>query len=201
MLLCKTALAASLVTNGDFSANAAGFTTFPGYANSGSNPSTITGWTYSGAVQFGINGDGLTNPFGPGNRSAATYYAFIQRTGQLSQALALTADTTYDISFLAAARNNNNALGRVTVADNSTTFYDSGLNAWSNSAFESVSSQFTTGSTLDGPVLITLINDSPNADLTVDYADVIVEVAPIPEPSSLLLLGLGAFSTLLLRRR
>src|ERR1700722_13355195 len=44
---------AQVLTNGDFSANAAAYTTFPGYSG-GSNPAAPTGWTIAG-TNIGVN--------------------------------------------------------------------------------------------------------------------------------------------------
>ena len=166
---------ANIVLNGDFADNAAAFTTYPGYVG-GSNPSVVESWTHSGTGNRGINGDGIQTPFSPSDRSAATYFAFLQRSGsQLSQDLSgrLSPNSTYRISFIASSRAGNpTALGRVTVGDDTATFYDSGAQQWSSAAFQSVTAEFTTGSFFGGPVVITLRNDSPTGDLTVNYSDV-----------------------------
>ena len=158
--------------NGDFSVNTAEFNTSPGYLGGG-NPATIYAWTHNGTGNAGINGDGISTPFSPVDRSAATWFVFLQDAGsQISQNLSssLEPDTTYRISYVAASRAGNAAaLGRVTVADASSTFYDSGVQQWSTAAFESVSAEFTTGASFDGPVVVTLRNESPSGDLTVDY--------------------------------
>ena len=202
MIFFSGSASANVVTNGDFSSNAAGFgAAFPGYRQAGGpNPAEIDNWTHSLAGNAGINGVGLHNPFGPSDKSAATYYAFVQGAGSpgstLSQTISLAPNTTYDISFLAAARASNpNASGTVTVADNSTTYYTSGNQAWSNAAFQAVAAQFSTGASFDGPVVIRLANTSPAGDNTVVYSNVVIT----PEPSSLALLGLGGL--LVARRR
>jgi len=191
----NSAQAASLVLNGDFSSNGAAFTTDPGYLG-GSNPTSIVNWTFNGSGTAGINGDGtpIDDPFGPADDTAASFYAFIQGNGQsLSQTLTLSTNTQYDVTFLASIRTGSahaGAKGQVTIADNSTTYYDSGSTVWSNAAFQTVAGQFTTGSSFEGPVVITLANTSPSdGDYTVNFAN--VSVVGVPEPSSLALLGLG----------
>ena len=175
---------ASRVRNGDFSANAAGFTDYPGYVG-GNNPASVAEWTFSRISDgsMGINGVGLWTPFGPGNQSAATYYGFLQSGGtQFSQDLSgrLQAQRSYRISYLAASRaGNNSALGRVMVGDDAGTFYDSGQQQWSSAAFVSVSADFTTGASFDGPVQITLSNESGSGDLSVNYSD--VSIVQIPD--------------------
>ena len=193
--------AANVVTNGDFATNATSFSDFPGYADNSGNPAEIPDWTYTGSVQRGVNGTlaGMHNPFGPTDKSAASTWAFVQQAGSISQTIVLQANTTYDISYLAASRSNNpDARGQVTVSDNSTTYYDSGGQHWNRTAFQAVASQFSTGASFDGPVVITLINTNSIAgDNTVNYSDVVVEA--VPEPGSLALLTLGGL--LIARRR
>lgn len=174
----------SRVRNGDFSDNAAEFTEYPGYVG-GNNPAAVAEWIFSnnGAGNKGINGDGLSTPFGPSNQSAATYYGFLQSGGtQFSQDLSgrLQAQRSYRISYLAASRaGNSSALGRVTVGDDAGTFYDSGQQHWSTAAFVWVSADFTTGASFDGPVVITLSNESITGDQSVDYSD--VSIVQIPD--------------------
>lgn len=162
-----------LVFNGDFSGNAVAFTNYPGYVGVG-NPSSIEAWIDVGGS--GINGDGLFRDFGPVTQSAVNYFAFLQGSGtQLRQDIGerLAPNTTYKISYLAANRAiNPSALGRVTVADFGTTYYDSGIQPWSAIAFQLVSAEFTTGASFDGQVLITLRNDSPAGDNTVVYSNI-----------------------------
>jgi len=173
-----SANANNIVLNGDFSSNGASFTNFPGYTG-GSNPAAIDDWTKTGGGQVGVNGVGIHNPFGPANKSAATYYGFLQNSAaSLTQTVTgLSPNTTYYVSFVAANRNRSadaDAQGRVLLADNSNTYYDSGSNTWSTAAFQTVSAEFTTGSSIDGPVVLTLSNESPAGDKTVDYSNIVV---------------------------
>jgi autotransporter-associated beta strand protein len=174
-------LAQNAVLNGDFSSNGALFTNFPGYPG-GPNPAAIDNWTkVSAGGNFGINGVGISNPFGPLDKSATTYYAFLQSPGTVAaQDVILQPDTTYDISFLAGNRNGNAAAeGSVIVEDASETYYDSDITNWGTSAFQLVSAQFTTPATIDGTVTITLYNDSPAGDNTVCYSNIsIAEFVP-----------------------
>jgi hypothetical protein len=179
-----TTMDVSRVRNGDFADNATGFTEYPGRIG-GNNPASVAEWAFSRISDggMGINGDGLSTPFGPSNQSAATYYAWLQNGGtQFSQDLSgrLQAQRSYRISYLAASRaGNNSALGRVTVGDDTGTFYDSGQQQWSSAAFVSVSADFTTSASFDGPVVITLSNESASGDLSVDYSA--VSIVQIPD--------------------
>ncbi|MDB2358191.1 Ig-like domain-containing protein, partial [Opitutales bacterium] len=171
---------ANIVLNGDFADNASGFTTYPGYVGFGANATSIPGWSYSntGVGNKGINGDGIHTPFSPSNRSAVTYFAFLQHgSSQFSQDLTgrLAPNSRYRISFKAANRNgDSSALGQVAVGDDSTTFYDSSVQSWSTAAFQSVTAEFTTGASFDGSVQVTLRNatDESVGGVTVNYSDV-----------------------------
>ena len=110
--LLTMSTSANTVVNGDFSSNAALFTTFPGYVG-GANPAAIDNWIHAGGSNRGINGVGISNPFGPTDKSAATYYGFIQGTGgTLSQTLTLSANTAYDISFSSRQSKRQRRCGR-----------------------------------------------------------------------------------------
>jgi hypothetical protein len=198
VLTATSVNAANVVMNGDFSSNAALVSNYPGYRG-GLNPAEIDNWTSLGTT--GINGDstGIAQPFAPADHGAVTDFVFLQNSGAVvTQIMSLTANTTYDISFLAANRNGNTlASGRVLVADDSATYYDSGFNIWGTAGFQAVATQFVTGASFDGAVVLTLSNDSLPGDNTVDYSNVVIEA--VPEPTSLALLGMG--SVLLLRRR
>lgn len=173
---------ANIVLNGDFSDNGALFTTWPGYVG-GSNPSLVTQWSYSntGVGNKGI-GDtsrgGGNNPFAPSSYTNVDYYALLQHgSSQFSQDLTgrLEPNSTYRISFMVAKRKSDpSAVGQVTVGDDSTIFYDSGVQPWSTAAFELVTAEFTTGASFDGPVEVTLLNATAEevGGVTVDYTEV-----------------------------
>lgn len=178
------ALMESKLVNGDFAANATEFSTNNGYRGL-ENPFLIQGWSFrmdglEGAT--GINGTGIYQTFGPSEQSTTGYYVFLQHGGtHLSQNLSgrLRPNRTYNINYLAANRSiNPGAMGRVRIADENTIYYDSGDRIWSNTAFESRSEYFTTDSTFEGPVILTLSNVSDEYDQTVNFRNVsVVEVS------------------------
>ncbi|MEM7473927.1 MAG: PEP-CTERM sorting domain-containing protein [Planctomycetota bacterium] len=182
--------------------NAALFTTFPGYLG-GPNPAAATDWTAAGGPTIGVNGTlaGMHDAFGPTDNSAATTWGFLQGVGtSYSQTITLSANTNYDFSFLAGNRfSDMDATGRVTIADNATTFYDSTSTNWGNTVFQLVNAQFMTGAMISGDVVLTLSNTSPAGDNTVNYSNLILTA--VPEPNSFSLFFLGGIGILMRRRK
>ncbi len=102
----------NLVTNGDFSANAAKYRTAPGYSGK-TNPNSPTGWalpataTSKFAVAVGVNGSdtGVGTPFGPTSSAAVKDFAFMQGGANcISQRVTTTAGQAYTLTYEAAAR-------------------------------------------------------------------------------------------------
>jgi hypothetical protein len=181
-----TVAAQEQVVNGNFTANAAQFTTWPGYVGSGANPANITGWTevvdLSGGI--GVNGAGtVTSVFGPANSGGLTF-AFIQSadTKGLAQNLpGLAPNTSYTLAFQAAGRSQpgeSNDTFRVQLGESAIVFTDTGALAANNSAFQSYGLSFTTPAAFYGTPSITLYNLSPGGDHTVDFANVSVQAMP-----------------------
>ena len=176
---------ATVIVNGDFSANAAAFTNSPGYTG-GANPVTISNWlNYFNAPQQGLNGarTGVGNTFGPTNTGGRTY-AFIQSAQTLlGQYLTLAPSTKYRLDYEVAARAGQAAKYRVMVApsDSSGTsglYYDSGVTAGNSAAFDHVTAYFTTPSALGASPNIQLWNSSDTGDSTISYANVSLSVTP-----------------------
>jgi hypothetical protein len=110
------------ISNGDFSANAASYTVFPGYSGTttrGTNPSTITDWTevessnyigLNGTISSGEAAGGPENEFGPQSYSINTggsvqEYAFIQHnSAALEQSFDVVAGQTYQLLYDAGVR-------------------------------------------------------------------------------------------------
>ena len=114
------------VANGDFEANASAFVSFPGYLGGGSNPNSITGWTYTAtAGNGGINpGNGAGAPFRD-NGDNSTNVAFIQNIGSLSQTVTgLTVGQLYELAFDYNERSTNGGGTTVTATMAGQTFTD-----------------------------------------------------------------------------
>lgn len=108
---------AAIVENGDFSADANLFDTWPGYVTGGSNPlsggtnpAAIPGWTWNGLQGVGLNGMDTTGRlavFGPSQQklSPDRNWAFLQGEGAaLSQIIKVTPGVTYTVNFEASGR-------------------------------------------------------------------------------------------------
>lgn len=193
-----SAAAQNLVANGDFTANAAAFVNSPGYVGGG-NP-TISEWIDIGTY-LGLNGDGtgVGSPFAPGSFTGT--FAFLQGPGmELDQALALAPNTTYSLSFEAASRAGYpTGTFAVDVVDGASTLVTSGNLLGDQSGFDLYTYSFTTPATLTAPT-IQLLNNSGSGDVTVDFANVMVQ--EVPEPATMALAGLGGLALFWqLRRR
>ena len=102
--------AAGTVKNGDFSANAAAYTSFPGYSAS-PNPADPTGWAGVNGVNGPDTGFYKTTsnnmPFAPARSGSAGVrdFAFMQGTGNyVSQTVATVPGQTYTLTYYGAAR-------------------------------------------------------------------------------------------------
>ena len=166
------AQAVDLVTNGDFSANAAAFTNGNGYFNEGGvNPASAPNWTTTGS---GINGTSTTtsNAFAPANNVPS--FLFMQGDVMASQALGTVGGTNYLFSFDAAARNGNTA-GISAFADNTqaaSLVIDGSLGWLSQNAFQ----RYAFGFTATGAQTIQF-NSSGTGDHTTDLTKVSVTAA------------------------
>jgi hypothetical protein len=182
IVLASTSLdAVNLVSNGDFSSNAASYVTWPGYTGGGGNPAAIDNWTKSGVGGAGLNGTGTTfagAPFAPSATTGVNTFAFLQNgsPNALSQAIALQANTKYKITWDAGSRAGNTiTLGRVQIGDNSNVLFSSGNTTWSSTDFNTYTGTFKTGASFDGSPTVQLYNLSVGGDKTVDYSNIVIE--------------------------
>ncbi|MGC8625106.1 MAG: DUF642 domain-containing protein [Phycisphaerae bacterium] len=131
MLAVGTAQA-NMIKNGNFSANAAAYTTSPGYPNS-PNPAAPTDWTVAYVSGTGINGPDTgfyaTNgaPFAPSSTAGVRDFAFMSGPPTnypqsfLSQTVATTAGQAYTLTYEAAGRTGDTPIGVLDVVIEDTT--------------------------------------------------------------------------------
>jgi hypothetical protein len=180
---------ATFVSNGDFTANSASFTSFPGYIAFGANPATITDWA---GANFGPDGFNVGinpasgSPFAPSGDDGRTF-AFIQDSGTLTQVLSLLPSTSYTLE-LDIAKRSGNAGAMDYIPDPGSLGVDTG---WTTYSFD-----FTTPATITGQVRLVLFQLA-DGDLTAGFSNVSV----IPEPNSLAMLAFGMISLWLFRRK
>jgi len=172
--------AQNLVVNGNFTNNATAFVTWPGYVGSGSNPTNVPGWTQvAGSGGYGVNGAGtVTSVFGPASTGGNTFL-FIQAssTAELLQNLpALATNTTYTLSFLAAARSGESGdMFMVQIGDQSGSYVNTGAIVANNSIFQYFTYTFTTPANFNGVPSIQLYNVNPATGHSVDFTAVSVQ--------------------------
>ncbi len=185
------AAAASLISNGDFSANAVKYMRFPGYSVS-PNAAKPGYWRCNKNSRCGINGlDTVTgNPFSPDNSAGVRDFVFLQSTGTaVYQKIATIAGTTYRLAYAAAARGsdvvaNKDAL-QVSITDAAGRRITAAMPAISQDAFHTFALQFTARSS---STTITFKNVNPAGALhggTVDVSNVlVVPAAGAPSPAA-----------------
>lgn len=181
---------ADLITNGNFQANAALYTVYPGYSNHGggtesANPGDPTGWI--GTYGSGLNGVDLPQfVFGPTDPTGARDFHFIQGTGNTIQLLTLTAGQQYRVDFLAAASTFGPTTLGVAVGDTPHGDYAQVGFTGSTAAFEASSLTFTA---YGGASYIKLFNSGVGGDHIANFSN--VSMNAIPEPGTLALLAAG----------
>jgi hypothetical protein len=217
---------ASLITNGDFSANAIAFTGWPGYINwnaadngsgqsfgTGINP-TISGWTHNGSGGTGVNGtDTLSDfpgpslspivAFGPSAQQANPdrNWAFLQGSGAaISQSINVTPGVEYTLSFEAAGRSGNPANAGVYVYNGTLGVDAAGLAAGTGFFDKSYSAvNFVSDSitfTSNLPTATIVFQNSGGGD-SVNFTNIVA----VPEPSTLAGLAIGVIALGLASRR
>ena len=220
MALTTAAAEANLVTNGDFSANASSYVTYPGYSPgggaSGSNPLTPTGWSIAGTPEpvVGVNGPDTGfyasngEPFAPSSTTGVRDFAFMQDTSiytnvSISQLISTVAGQTYTLTYAAAQRSGDSSASMqalVLDATNSNSTITTQTPSVSTSNFGDFALTFTARST---STMIEFLNNTNNgADNTVDVSNVVLTA--LPQPGTIGLLGVGSLALLggwALRRR
>ena len=212
---------ANLVTNGDFSANASSYVTYPGYSAdfTTSNPSAPTGWSITLNYPIGVNGPDTRfyasygSPFAPSSASGVRDFAFLQdATGTngtvysnstIDQVISTIAGQVYTLSYLAAQRSGDPSATMETLvldAANSNAQIISQTPSISTSGFTTNILTFTAVSASTEIAFENTTSGASHADNTVDVSNVIVDA--VPQPASIGLVGFGLLGVglLLLKR-
>ncbi len=199
---------ANMILNGDFSANASSYTSWPGYSAS-PNPSSPTDWTINN-VTVGVNGPDTgfyaTNgePFAPTSTAGVNDFAFIQnQNSYLFQTVATTVGQSYSLTYDAAARAGDAAAGMNDILDvvianaNTQAVITSQTPAITETGFNSFTLNFTATSASTAITFANTTNSSNGP--TVDVSN--VSLNPVPEPATLGLVALGGIALLLIGRK
>ncbi len=197
---------ANEIINGNFSENAAAYTSYPGYSTS-PNPSGPTGW--NGHVTFGVNGPdtGFYGPgylpFGPSPDTTINGgipdFAFAQGSGSsISQIVATIPGQSYVLNYYGAApagQQDNmevlltDAIGGTTITSQTPSITDS---KWTGFTMDFTAPSASTNVEF-------LNNDPSGSSNTVDVTD--VAMTPVPEPAAVGLFALGGLGMLLISRK
>ncbi len=199
---------ANIITNGDFSANAAAYTTSPGYSAS-PNPAAPTGWTVFGSTFAGVNGTdtGVGAPFAPTSTVGVNDFAFIQEGNDIAydgvkQTVSTTAGQPYTLTYDASGRagdvSGTDVLEVILTDTTNNNQITTQTPAITQAAFNVFTLNFTAPSASTN---VEFLNAYPNYNYgsTVDVTN--VAMAAVPEPACLGVLAIGGLGLLLLKRR
>ncbi|MGC9259195.1 MAG: DUF642 domain-containing protein [Phycisphaerae bacterium] len=198
---------ANMIQNGDFSANAASYTTSPGYSTAGyqTSPNGPTGWTISD-VHVGVNGPGTgfsAEPFAPTSTSGVNDFVFIQNQNvNLYQTVATTAGQAYTLTYDAAARSGETADVLNVILTDATNSNQITIQtpAISDASFTPFTLDFVAPSL---STTVEFLNQTANSPITggftVDVSN--ISLAAVPEPATLGVFAIGGLGLLLLKRR
>lgn len=207
MANANTIVSANVVTNGDFSANAAAYTVSPGTGRGG-NPTAPTGWAFSSASYSGINGPDTGfygsagyQPFAPASTVGVGDFAFLQYgTMSITQTISTTAGEPYTLSYAAAGRVDGPSTTMEVILTDATsnTQITTQTPAITAAAFNDFTLNFAASS---GLTTLEFLNTSPSnaSNGTADVSN--VSLAAVPEPATLGVFALGGMALLLVGRR
>ena len=201
---------ANMLANGDFSANAAAYTAYPGYSTS-PNPSNPTDWLIGGLSSSlnnaGVNGidtgfAGQGEPFAPSSSDMADM-AFLQGQGtSISQTTTTIAGRAYKLNFNAAARQGeaSDVLNVVLTDTTDSTQIATQAPAITDANFRSFTLNFVAPS---ASTTVEFLNQTANSAITggftVDVSG--VSLVAVPEPSTLGLLAMSGMALVLVGQK
>ena len=204
---CVSFASANMITNGDFSANAAAYTAAPGTGR-GTNPTAPTGWAFSSAGYSGINGpdtgfygSSSYQPFAPTSTAGVRDFAFLQYDAMtLAQTIPTTGGEVYTLSYAAAGRAGGPSTTMEVILTDATssTQIITQTPAITDAAFNNFTLNFAATS---GSTTLEFLNTTPSTDTngTVDVSN--VSLTAVPEPATLGVFALGGMALLLVGRR
>ena len=188
---------ANLISNGDFSANASAYSTYPGYSAS-PNPSNPTGWVVSVPANAGVNGPDTGffgtqgEPFAPASTTGVRDFAFMQG-GQIFQTVTTIAGQAYQVTYDAGARGNTPSTMNTVAWDNvNHAAIVSQAPSISDLNFAAFTMDFTAASSSTQIVF-------QDTGGTPDVSN--VSLTPVPDPASLGLVAVGGLGMLLIGRK
>ncbi|HEU5400620.1 MAG TPA: PEP-CTERM sorting domain-containing protein [Terriglobales bacterium] len=184
------------VVNADFSQLGAPLSNSCG-TNCAWNYGPIPGWSISGSAGTQI----LNSNYYASVPSASGTMAFING-GTISQDLgiSLTPDSTYTLTVYVGDRLDGytTGYGFGLAAGSTTLVYQSNNKLITPGTFAPETITFTTGSSVDSGDLTVFLSDT---GVQADFTNVSLSVVSTPEPSSLLMLGIGLLGLLFLGKR
>ncbi len=207
MANANTIAGANMITNGDFSANAAAYTVSPGTGRGG-NPTAPTGWAFSSGTYSGVNGPDTGfygsagyQPFAPTSTAGVRDFAFLQY-GMMSitQTISTTAGEPYTLSYAAAGRVGGTSTTMEVILTDATSGAQitTQTPAITDAAFNNFALNFAATS---GSTTLEFLNTSPS-NASNDTADVSnVSLTAVPEPATLGVFALGGMGLLLASRK
>ncbi|MCA9211861.1 MAG: PEP-CTERM sorting domain-containing protein [Planctomycetales bacterium] len=202
-VMAASAMAAPMVTNGDFESDTGGFSLWPGYVGQdGVNPANVSGWQGTGG--HGINPISSAHdtpaPFRD-NGSNDTHVAFLQGASSIFQDVSgFTPGAEYILSLDYNSRNCCGDFPVATVslsADLSVSTGDAVMpvgdaNDWYHADIPFVAPADTLTLTISSAA-----SAGGDATLVVDN----VSIQAVPEPASMGLIGIGLLGFMMRRRR
>ena len=201
-LISTAVVSANLITNGSFETGAYNDSAHPGYTRLAAGATDIDGWLVGGDGLDWYIIEGDTAHFGRNGVNGSRYAVDLSRDGgagaySISQTFATTAGSDYVLSFLLGAPWFDTGI-TVSIAGLSQTY---ALSRGPQYGFDwaAISLDFTA---IDAATTLSFTNTKGGYWAPViDNVGVENRTSPVPEPSTMLLLGLGLASALSFRKK